>query len=99
MEHNTNKERWIDEVMNSTQGMSRAQPGAGLYEQITAKLTRPQTATTSFPVKRWAAAAILLLTLNVGSVIYFNNREKKATNISTSNPLASEIQTETIYNY
>lgn len=99
MENNTNKEKWIDEVLNSTTGMNRAQPGADLYEQITARLSRPAPATVSFPVKRWVAAAVLLLALNVGSVVYFNSRENKVTSVNTTNSLASQIQVETTYNY
>ena len=99
MENNINKEKWIDEVFNSTQGMNRAQPGADLYEKITDKLSRPHPVSLPFPVKRWIAAAVLLLALNVSSVIYFNSQEKKTASVNTSSPLASEIQTETTYNY
>ena len=99
MENNTNKKKWIDEVLNSTAGMKRAQPGAHLYEQITAKLGRPQPVTVSFPVKRWAAAAILLLALNVGSVVYFDSQKKKISSADSGNPLASQIEVETTYNY
>ena|SRR5579872_1450764 len=99
MENNTNKEKWIDEVLNSAQGIKRAQPGADLYEKITDKLSRSQSVAVSFPVKQWAAAAILLLALNVGSVIYFDRQENSAASVTTGNPIASEIQTVTTYNY
>ena len=99
MEHNANKEKWIDEVMSSTRDMQRALPGADLYEQITAKLARPQAVANPFPVKQWAAAAILLLALNVGSVVYFASHDKKVATTPSENPIASEIQLETTYNY
>jgi len=99
MKNNINKEKWIDEVFNSTQGLKRAQPGADLYEKIAAKLSHPQPVSLPFPVKRWIAAAVLLLAVNMGSVIYFNGQEKKTVPVNTGNPLASEIQTETTYNY
>jgi len=99
MEHNINKDKWIDEVLNSTWGMSRAQPVAGLFEQITAKLSEPQTIKMiAFPVKQWVAAAIVLLALNVGSVIYFAQNKGGVTN-SKENPLAMEIQSASTYNY
>ncbi len=100
MKHNTNKEKWIDEVLGSTHGISRAQPGTGLYEQVQARLRNPrQINSTPFPVKQWVAAAILLLALNVGSVVYLTGTNKKASITSTENPLAVEMQSLTSYNY
>lgn len=98
MNHNANKERWIEEVLGSTQGASRAQPAAGLYERVAAGLhTHPATA--AVPVRQWAAAAVILLGLNIGSVIWFTKQNNQVTVADTSNPLSTELNTASVYNY
>jgi hypothetical protein len=88
MTNNTDKEKWIDEVMSSTAGMSRANPDTDLFNRISSKLNVPQVVkSTPLPVKQWAAAAILLLALNVGSILYYRNQHTHAE------------ATETTYNY
>jgi hypothetical protein len=100
MTNNTNKEKWIDEVMNSTQGMSRADPDNDLLDKITSKLNSPNAVkTTPLPVTQWAAAAILLIALNVGSVIYFTNHNKTMATATNNNPFATEIPSVSTYNY
>ncbi len=94
-----NKEKWIDEVLNSTGGMSRAVPDNGLYEKVVARIKTRQTNIIPFPVKRWVAAAILLLALNIGSVIYFMSQNRGAYTASTDTPLAIELQSSSTYNY
>ncbi len=100
MVNNADKERWIEEVLNSTRGMSRAQPGDDLLEKIHSKINNYREAKTiPFPVKQWVAAAILLVLLNAGSVVWFTANSKKAINTDNVNPLASEMQLESTYNY
>jgi hypothetical protein len=98
MANNTHKEQWIDEVLTSTQGMKRAQPHDGLYDNLFSKLNSSQTDVISFPVRQWVAAAILLLALNIGSVIYFTNREASTEIDANNNPLAMQLPSST-YNY
>jgi len=102
MDNNIEKEKWIDEVFSSTQGMLRAQPGEGMFQKINARLNEPrEVKTVPLPLKQWAAAAILLLALNVGSVIYYAGQNTKDTgsNAVAANPVATEIQSESTYNY
>jgi len=98
MEHNTRKERWIGAVLASTEGMKRAQPQDGLYDNLLSKLNGSQTNVVSFPVRQWVAAAILLLALNIGAVIYFTNRETSTEIEANNNPLAMQLPSST-YNY
>lgn len=94
------KEKWIDDVMGSLEGMSKAQPREDLYEGIMTRLSGPNIRTRPLLPKQWAAAAILLLALNVGSVVYFSERQHKTGAKSTdTNPFAMEIQSESTYNY
>ena len=104
MKKNTNideKEKWINEVMNSTTDMQPALPPIDLYEKITLRLNKPEKVRTiALPVKQWAAAAILLLTINIGSIIYSMEHNKKTLKTNTtSSPIAIEMQLESIYNY
>ena len=95
---NNHKEQWIDEVLGSTQGVQRAQPGPGFMQGIEARLhANTGKKVLSLPAK-WAAAAILLLAVNIGSVLYATEGKHSAAN-STQNPLATDIPSQTIYNY
>jgi hypothetical protein len=94
------KEKWINDVLDSTQGMLRASPDADLFKKITAGLTNTQLVNTRpLPVIQWAAAAILLLALNIGSVVYLTNQHTKTTESQTTNPIAAAMQAESTYNY
>ncbi len=97
MTNNTGKEKWIDDVLNSVQGMSRIHP-QGVYDNAMANLGKPRTVTHPFPVMRWAAAAILLLALNIGSAIYYKSNVRVSSNTSSENPLALQFQSSS-YNY
>ena len=100
MEQNNKKEQWIAEVLNSTEGMNKAQPGVDLFEKVMRNLDKPQSGrTVRLPVKQWAAAAVLLIALNVGSVIYFTQRNAGSERTDTANPLAPEILPGSTYNY
>jgi hypothetical protein len=100
MKADINKEQWINEVMNSLEGITPAQPDDGLFERITEKLRKPQTTKIMNPYPaQWAAAAILLLALNIGSVVYFASRHHQNTAASAANPLSAEILSESTYNY
>ena len=99
MANNMQKEEWIDAVMNSTEGMARANPQMDLFEKITFKLNNQAVRIISIPMKQWAAAAILLLALNIGSVVYFAKQNKKTGVANTDSGLAAEMQLESTYNY
>ncbi len=59
--------------------MTRAQPSRDLFEKVTSGLNAQgvRFKIISFPIKKWAAAAILLLALNIGSVIYYTSQNTK----------------------
>ncbi len=100
MQDNKGKEQWISDIMNSTAGMHKASPEAGFYERVKEGLGRSlNTTVMNIPVKQWAAAAAVLLALNIGSIIYSASRDRSAGNTNTGNPLAAEMQLETTYNY
>jgi len=85
------KEKWMDDVLNSMQGSQRAQPKSSLYAQIENKLDTPTT--DIIPIYQWrtiAASAILLFILNFYAAYEFNQ----------SQPLNNtEIESDDMYNY
>ncbi len=98
MENKTNKENWINGVLNSTSGMQRATPHPDLYNRVMAGVYAPKTA-VQLPAKHWIAAAILLLAFNIGSIIYVLEQNKKIPNTAISSSLLTEMQSATTYNY
>ena len=94
-----NKEKWINEVMESTAGMQRATPMPGLFDRIAVAAGRQVHTTIHIPSKKWIAAAILLVMLNIGSVLYAIGQHKHEQNTVASNTLFTEIQTGSTYNY
>lgn len=98
---NSNKEQWIDKVMAGTQGIQRALPPDDLYEQIIKKLNSPaKTKVMPLSAIKWAAAAVLLLAINLGSVLYASSLSfASKQNKTTTNPIAAEILSEATYNY
>ena len=96
----TDKEKWINEVMASTNGMQPAMPPSYFFEKITKGISSPRKGKViAFPVKQWAAAAVLLLSINIGSAIYSIEHKRKTGNIASSVPIAVEMQLESTYNY
>ena len=100
MNNKITKEQWVNEVMGSLDGISKARPSDYLFERITSNLSRSATVKVMrlYP-KQWAAAAVLLLGLNIGSVVYFESHQSKRGVAMASNPFAAEIQSESTYNY
>jgi len=100
MTNKMNREQWSDEVLASTRSINKAEPGCDFFEQVKIKLNKPAAVRDiTLPVKQWVAAAILLLALNISSIVYFMDHSKRSGGINLNNPLASEMQLETTYNY
>lgn len=95
-----NKEQWIDSVINSTDGMAKASPASSFYEGVINKLDNHRAVKTiAFPIKQWAAAAILLLALNIGSILYYTEHSKRSNAGENGNPLAAAMSSSSTYNY
>ena len=100
MEYNNSKEIWINEVLESTKGMVRPEPGAVLYDRIMHRLSGSNdNIKVRIPVREWAAAAIILLAVNAGSVVYYAIRNHKNAAISSGSSLSLEIESTPTYNY
>lgn len=59
------KKDWIEEVMNSTEGMQKLSPSEGMYDAIQTKLYEQKTQMPQRTVWIAAASILLLATLNV----------------------------------
>ncbi len=97
MKNSINKENWIEEVMNSTSGMERAATPPDLYKNVMTRLAGKSMPST--PAKHWIAAAVLLLALNIGSILYSIGQNKKTANTTISSLLFTEMQSGSTYNY
>lgn len=65
------QEKWVNEVMDSLQGMQRAAPPVDLFEAIEAQITKPRGKGKIIPMRqiRWSIAiAAVLLLLNVVAI-------------------------------
>lgn len=58
------KEKWKDDVLNSLQGLQRAEPNAFLFTRIEAKLEQT-TGLSKLQVRLAGAAMVLLLAVNL----------------------------------
>jgi len=100
MANNMHKEEWINKVLSSTDDMHRANLRTDLFDNIMQGINRPEAVKTiPLAVKQWAAAAIILLALNIGSVVYVTGSKQQATHNSENNPIVAEMQSESTYNY
>ena len=73
------KEEWIDGILNSTNKISRAKPSAQLYSKIEGRLFEPEVKLISIQQWRWAAAAaLLLLFLNVFALRQYNGEQTQS---------------------
>lgn len=77
------QEKWINEILESTNGMSPAIPDAKLFSKIQ---NRIESKKTIKPQWVWLAAAsiILLVALNVKFIFFENSNEERATELVVS---------------
>lgn len=67
------KNIWVDEVMDSLAGMQRVAAPAGMYEGVMSRIARNKN-NIRILLPRVAAAAILLLAVNIASVYHAANK-------------------------
>ncbi|MES2702568.1 MAG: hypothetical protein V4649_08015 [Bacteroidota bacterium] len=94
----TNKDKWIEEVLGSTQGMAKADAPAALYDTVMEALSRPRAVRgITLPVKQWAVAAVLLIAVNIASVVYFSTHSRPAG--GDDDMMVAQMVSESTYNY
>lgn len=77
------KETWIKEVLESTQGITMVVPNASLFSKIQSKIKVENTIPMPWV---WTAAAsmVILVALNIALVSFKTKKEKSATEIMAS---------------
>lgn len=85
------KENWIEEVLNSTNGMAQAQPNASLFSKIQSKIAEQEIVS---PTWIWLAAASIAILFLLNARVIFSKSEKSkmqtesvAATLSASNQL------------
>jgi Na+/H+ antiporter NhaC len=77
------KENWINEVLESTQGITTVAPDARIFSKIQSKIKVKNTIPMQWV---WTAAAsmVILVALNIALVSFKTKKEKSATEIMAS---------------
>jgi len=87
------KEQWIEGVMNSFADVKIVNAPAGFQQRIMDKITRGKSIQMrSSETISWSLAAglLLLVSLNIGSLAYFNNQHQKSNLQASSQAMARE---------
>lgn len=97
------KDNWIDDVLNSTKGMHRAEPSPFIFEQITAKINKkakPIYSSEANPMMRWALAIVVSVIISVNMLSLVKSNVKTTTAKVTGNvETTNELNNATIYTY
>lgn len=95
----TNKEEWLDSILSDAGYLLHAPTPSGIYEQTMARLHRTPPAKYALPYpKLWAAAALLLLVVNISTIVYASYRTPRQ-NLALATQGAPLWNMETTYNY
>ena len=91
-----NKEKWIDDVLASTEGMERANAPSRLHEGIMQKLSsKPRSKNISLAAG--IAAAVMIMLINVGTVVhYVKSYKQTSANVFESNSTQETISSVTL---
>lgn len=87
-----NRNQWIEEVLASTEGLQKAEPSPFLFEQVIARINtqkQDQESKTKFPKWILAASFVIILTINIISIAFIQNKTKS--NNQDSNNYYSEL--------
>ena len=99
---NLGSDKWVEIVMNSTNGMERAIPQNNILKKIELKLNNNKQYVASTYIIKWSvAAAVLLLFINFGSIVFSIKTHSKKIYLSgiAENYTAPEFQNITTYDY
>lgn len=92
---NTEKNRKIDEILNSLDGVKKAEAPDFFYTRLLAKMEKglPGSNAQTWILKPVYAIAVIVLVLVVNAVVFFNNRDEESTNDMVSD---NETQQQSI---
>lgn len=97
------KDKWINDIIDSTKGMQRAEPSPFVFEQITAKLNnkvKPVYSSESNSAVRWGLAFLVSVIISVNMISLIKGNMKSKTSIDTNvSESVNELNNATIYSY
>lgn len=97
------KEKWINEVFESTKNLERQEAPAFLFEKVIGKieLSKKESREVNSSTLKWAAgfAAVVVLTINIFSVKKVVSEGKHAEVQGMNSEMQSGLNNSTIYNY
>ncbi len=94
MEHHTNNEKWVNEVMDSLTGIQRAPASPHMYDNVMRRVGQGKPgsgSSSSLVFKRVAAAAILLFVINLASIIHLSHKTKAVQHQGVYQAVSDEI--------
>lgn len=94
------KEKWINEILDSTKGMQKAEPSSFLFEQVTERIKSGKEMIRANPALKWglAASMLVIIIFNAISILKSNSGNDRA-NVGKVNSNESQLNNATIYNY
>ena len=94
------QEKWINEVLESTKGMQKAEPSPFLFEQITSKIKLGKQPVQINSTIKWGLAVSMsvIIILNVISVFKSNSSTQQA-NVETQVSTETSLNNATTYTY
>lgn len=98
------QENWINEILESTKGMHKAEPSPFLFEQVTSKIKSGKTgmvySSNGNNTVRWGLAVLVsvIISVNVISIVK-SNLKTNSTNESSAIQSTNELNNATIYSY
>jgi hypothetical protein len=101
MDNRNDKEKWVNEVMGSLEGMERAEGNPFLYGKVMSRLEKREVADVASSgsfLPKWALAGVLVLVLNGMAIVKEIHRGNIARHTDV-NSVPMELDTQTTYNY
>jgi hypothetical protein len=96
-----NKENWINEVLESTKGIQKAEPSPFLFEQINARIQKGKEVMEANPFLKWGLTTIVLiiLSLNILSITKNNRDSTNIKEVATESNADNYFNNTVIYSY
>lgn len=99
----TKKEKWTEEILNSTIGIQRAEVNPFLYGKITSKISLQSNINSARPLKgipiQWIFALVLLVVFNGITLFQYSTNQKKEKKEYLYQQFSSEMNITTAYTY
>ncbi|MEO8514413.1 MAG: hypothetical protein ABI543_12705 [Ignavibacteria bacterium] len=85
MENNTNKDKWIEEILSSTDNIRRASANPYIFPKILNRIKNISRSNNYVPIKRAAIGFITIILLAIINVFVVFKADKSTVNINTGN--------------